>query len=125
MEISTKTIVKNTIENIEIPDSPDLKKWFKEFEEMSSFDKTRIITELNKSQSVYVKDSMSKLKNPIPLYILGKFYYKESRKQFYDIKEANPDMSLSEILNKLKEEHKKRYTRRNKLKKSKDIRLKL
>ena len=125
MEISTNVIVKRAVKNTNIPEHPALKKWFSDFKELSEVDQTRIMTELNKAQSVYVKDKMGEMKNPIPLYYLGKFYYKESRKEFYEIRDANPNMPLSDVINKVKEEYYKRYIKKKDNKKSKDIKVKL
>lgn len=125
MELSTTTIVNSTVENIEVPDKKDLKAWFENFKELSIYDQQKVVTELNKSQSIYIRDHMANMKNPIPLYILGKFYYKESRKEFYDIRKENPDMSLEEVINLVKERYWERYKKRKRFKKSKNIRVKL
>ncbi len=125
MEVSTNIIVKNTLENIRVPDDPRAKEWFEQFKELSESKQAAIITELNKSQSAYVKDGMTKMRNPIPLYFLGKFYYKESRREFYAIREQNPDMPLEEVIRIVKTNYIDRYQKEKKRKKSRDIKLKL
>ncbi len=125
MELSTNIIVKNTLDNIDIPKDERVKEWFENFKELSKFEQAAIITELNKSQAIYIKDSMGKMQNPIHLYNLGKFYYKESRVDFYKIKEDNPDMLLDEIIQIVKDNYMDRVEKVRKRRKSRDIKLRL
>jgi len=125
MEVSTRYIVKNTVSSIKIPEKKDIKDWFKQFKELNKTRQNQIIAELNKSQSIYIRDYMGKMENPIPLYILGKFYFKRSRKEFYEIRKQNPNMPLEEVIAIVKQKYWDRYIKRKKLRKNKDIRIKL
>ncbi len=125
MELSTSIIVNSTVENLPEPTSKKTKQWFEEFKKMSLCDQKRVITELNKSQSIYIKDYMAKMESPIPLHILGKFYYKESRKEFYDIRQQHPDMPLDDVIKLVKERYWERIKKKRKVRKGKDIKLRL
>lgn len=125
MELSTKTVVNNAIDNIEVPKDKRIKEWFEEFNKLPREKRFIIMSDLNKIQSIYVSDGMAEMECPIHIFNLGSFYYKEARKDFYDIKEKYPDMPLEERIDKVKELYSKRFDERKNKRKNRVVTIKL
>ncbi|KAF5080390.1 hypothetical protein DSECCO2_120320 [anaerobic digester metagenome] len=83
----------------------DSKTWINEFNKYTDYEKEEILSYLEKFQGTYIRYAMANFINPIQLPNLGQFYYKEARKEFYDIKNANPDMPIEQVVAKVKENY--------------------
>lgn len=99
------TIAERVRDNIKFKEDKETKDWLEEYNKLKYTEKTDLMVYMEKSQAVYIRDSMRKLVNPIHLLGLGSFYYKKARKDYYDIKEANPELSNDEVAELVKQKY--------------------
>lgn len=85
--------------------SHDNRLWIEEFNKYTDYEKEEILSYIERFQGIYIRYAMSNFVNPINLPNLGRFYYKEARKDFYELRENNPDMPLEEVIEKVKSKY--------------------
>lgn len=110
-------IIDNTVKNLKFREYKESEDWITKYNGLSKEDKLKVIRDFNKIQGEFIKSQMKSLQNPIKLANLGSFIYKQSRKDFYDIKETSPDLSLDEIVKQVKQSYYDREVAKKKLKK--------
>lgn len=124
MGLLNKDILNNTKDNLFNENSKSLDSdWVKQFNSLSETDKLSLVEDFNNIQAQYIKDSMKALKKPISLHTIGSFVYKASRKDFYDLKDNNPNMKLDEIIDTVKTRYYDRYTKKKNIKRFKKNRV--
>ena len=115
-------IIDNTVNKLECRDYKDSAEWVKKFKTFELKQQKAIISEFNIAQAEYIKACMTVLQKVIHIHWLGSFSFKESRKDFYDLKD-NTDMSLTEIITEVKNKYYTRIKDRKRTKKTLSIRL--
>ena len=115
LSISNRDILTNTIDRLN--KSEHTSEWRDKFEGLSEEEKLHILYGMMEVQSEYVIKGISEMRKMIPVYRIGKFYYKESRKRFYELSEKYPNKSKEEIVEILKKDHLDRQERKKEAKK--------
>lgn len=115
MEINKDIIIK-TVEKLKLRIYDHTEDWVNKYNELSDSQKEHLISYFNKAQADYIKDCMTEVRKPIPLVNLGTFWYKDARKDFYDIKAEYPDMSIQEIITEVKQRYWNRVLKEKALK---------
>lgn len=95
-------------DKLNLKEDKETKSWIEEYNKLKYTEKTDFILYMEKSQSLYIRYCMQHLINPISLLGLGSFYFKKARKDYYDIKKENPDLSDDEIVQLVKDNYWKR-----------------
>ncbi len=107
--VNTNSRVK---ENLDSKDS-----WNKLFLSLSEVEQCGLIKEFERIQSAYIRHSMGNMVNPIQVPVLGSFYYKATRKDFYDIRQELPNATIEEVIEEVKKRNIARETKRKRIKK--------
>ena len=102
------TISEDVRDNIELISNKETELWINEYNKFNLTEKLEFIRHIEKMQALYIRYAMENLITPITLTGLGSFFYKAARREFYDIKENNPDLSNDEIVSKVRENYHKR-----------------
>lgn len=95
-------IAEEVRDNIDFRDDKTTRAWINEYDKFNLTEKIDFFRYMEKSQGIYIRYAMKEIMNPISLLGLGSFYYKQSRKDFYDIREQNPKLSDEEVVEKVK-----------------------
>lgn len=107
-------IITKAKQKLKLREYPNNKEWVEKFNSLVDSKQEYIIEYFDRMQSLYIRDSMEDCVNPIYLLNLGIFYYKQARKDFYDLKAEYPDLSLEEIIKIVKRKYIERDTEKKK-----------
>lgn len=117
MAISSKEIIERAAKRVKLREDKDSKDWIEEYNKLSISSRITLFEGLNKVQAIFIKDMMGKLENPIQIGNLGSFYYKQAKKDWYDIREENPNKPVADVIDEVKDRYHKRIEHKKRLKK--------
>lgn len=113
-----KELVDDTLDRLKLRRDKYNKQWVDKFNSLTRSSKKRVIKYMERAQADFITDKMSNLQKDIKLHRLGKFYAKDARIRYYELKDKYPDKPIKEIVEQVVAEYierkKKEKEERNK-----------